>query len=126
MEKTLSEAEEQYIAWWEKQRLKEKRTLNQLLIGLPLGIVFASPILLNLFAGWHKRTGMFAPQVNPVVLIIAVMAIAAFVAIVSRRLKWDRKEQQYLEFLARRDQLQSGQAKKDPENPETPAAKRDD
>ena len=106
MEKTLSESEEKYIAYWEKNRLREKRVTNQLLIGLPLGILFASPILLNLFTGWHKLAGVTKHlQVNPVVLIIAVVLIITFVAIFSRRHKWEMKEQQYREFLAKRDAL---------------------
>ncbi len=106
MEKTLSESEEKYIAYWEKNRLREKKVTNQLLIGLPLGILFAAPILLNLFTGWHKLAGVTKHlQVNPVVLLIAVVLIVTFVAIFSRRHKWEMKEQQYREFLAKRDAL---------------------
>lgn len=123
MEKTLSEAEEQYIAYWEKNRLKEKRTLNQFLIGLPLGILFASPILLNLFSGWHKLAGIYKHMgFNPVLILIAALAIIAFVAIFSRRHKWEMKEQQYREFLAKREKLKADQLKKAAENPEPPAA----
>ena len=123
MEKTLSEAEEQYIAYWEKNRLREKRVTNQLLIGIPLGVVFASPILLNLFTGWHKLAGVNKHmQVNPIIIIIASVLIITFVAIFSRRHKWEMKEQQYREFLAKRDALLTEKAKKAAENPDPPAA----
>ena len=123
MEKTLSESEERYIAYWEKNRLREKRLTNQLLIGLPLGIVFASPILLNLFTGWHKLAAVTKHlQVNPVVLIVACLSIITFVAIFSRRHKWEMKEQQYREFLAKRDAFLAENSKKGIENTDSSAA----
>jgi hypothetical protein len=123
MEKTLSESEERYIAYWEKNRLREKRLTTQLLIGLPLGIVFASPILLNLFTGWHKLAAVTKHlQVNPVVVIIACLFIVTFVAIFSRRHKWEMKEQQYREFLAKRDAFLAENSKKGMENTDSSAA----
>ena len=123
MEKTLSEAEERYIAYWEKNRLRERRLTNQLLIGLPLGILFASPILLNLFTGWHKLAGIYKhTQVNPIIIIIASLLIITFIAIFSRRHKWEMKEQQYREFLAKRDAAMAEKAKKADQNPAPPAA----
>src|SRR5215211_1976534 len=106
MKNTLNEAEKEYIEYWERNRLREKKLLNQLLVGLPLGILFAAPVLLNLFGGWYKRAGMQAnAQMNPMVLLIAVLMIVVFVAIFSRKHKWEMKEQQYREFIAKRDAL---------------------
>jgi hypothetical protein len=114
MEKTLSEAEQRYIDYWEKNRLREKKLLNQLLIGLPLGIVFAAPVLLNLFGRWYIRADMQVnTRLNPVVLIIAVLLIVVFIAIFSRKHKWEMKEQQYREFLARRDRLLAAAAEQE-------------
>jgi hypothetical protein len=131
MKNTLSEAEKQYIEYWERNRLREKKLLNQLLIGLPLGIVFAAPVLLNLFGGWYKRAGMQAnAKMSPLVLLIAVLLIIVFVAIFSRKHKWEMKEQQYREFLAKRDALlngpQSGQAENKQENATPSAANQGD
>ncbi|MGB8194237.1 MAG: hypothetical protein WCF67_20060 [Chitinophagaceae bacterium] len=104
MEKTISESEERYIEYWEKNRLKEKRLANQLLIGLPLGILFGAPVMLNLFSGWYKRAGMQAnTSLNPIVLLVAVLLIIVFVAVFSMKHKWVMKEQQYKEFVAKRD-----------------------
>lgn len=127
MKNTLSEAENKYIEYWEQNRLREKKLLNQLLIGLPLGILFAAPVLLNLFGGWYRRADMQAnAKMNPLILLIAVLLIVVFVAIFSRKHKWEMKEQQYREFLAKRDALLSGaeggQAENKPENPASPAA----
>lgn len=106
MENTPSEQEKRYIEYWEKNRLREKKLLNQLLIGLPLGILFGAPMLINLFTGWYKRADMEVnTRLNPIVLIVAILLIIAFVAIFSRKHKWEMKEQQYKEFLAKRNRL---------------------
>ena len=127
MENTLSDQEKQYIEYWEKNRLREKKVLNQLLIGLPLGIIFASPVLLNLFGRWYTRADMEAhTKLNPAVLLIAVLGIVAFVAIFSRRHKWEMKEQQYRSFIAKRDALASGPQENKDEIQNTPAANPED
>ena len=98
----LNEKELEFIAYWEQNRLREKKVLNQLLLGLPLGVLFGAPVLLNLFLGWYKRAGMVAnTQVNPIVLITAILLIIVFVAIFSRKHKWDMKEQYYKELRGR-------------------------
>lgn len=127
MKNTLSEDEKQYIDYWEHNRLRQKKLLNQLLVGLPLGILFAAPVLLNLFGGWYKRAGMQAnAKMNPVVLLIAVLLIVVFVAIFSRKHKWEMKEQQYREFITKRDALAAGEPENNPENAAPSAAKRED
>ena len=98
----LTDREIAFMTYWEHHRMKEKKLLNQLLVGLPIGIIFGLPILINLFLGWYKRAGMVAnTQLNPVILITAIMLIIVFVAIFSRRHKWEMKEQYYQELKAR-------------------------
>ncbi|HRQ52100.1 MAG TPA: hypothetical protein PLR74_16240, partial [Agriterribacter sp.] len=71
----------------------------QLLIGLPLGLLLALPILVNYLSGWNKRATMVGnAQSHPLVLIIAVLAIAVFFSIFNRRHKWEMNEQRYLEL----------------------------
>jgi hypothetical protein len=95
-----------FMTYWEQNRKKEKRLINQLLIGLPLGALFGMPVLVNLFLGWYKRATMEAySEVNPMVLITAVVLIIIFVAIFSRRHKWEMKEQYYQELKARKTAL---------------------
>lgn len=98
----LSEEEKKFIAWWEANRDKEKRLLRQLLIGLPIGVIFSIGILLNFSAGWYKRAAYVAnSNFNPMVLIIAVIIIASFIAIFSKRHTWEMNEQRYREFKAK-------------------------
>jgi membrane protein YdbS with pleckstrin-like domain len=72
---------------------------------LPIGLVFAVPIIINLSAGWYKRADMWSrahvSNSGTTVIVIAVLLIAVFVAIFYRRHKWDMYEQQYLEIKAK-------------------------
>jgi hypothetical protein len=102
----LSEKEIEFMTYWEQNRLREKKVMKQLLVGLPLGVLFGLPVLINLFLGWYKRAGMVAnAQVNPLILITAIVLIIVFVAIFSRRHKWEMKEQYYQELKARQRAL---------------------
>ncbi|MBC7826848.1 MAG: hypothetical protein H7122_03810 [Chitinophagaceae bacterium] len=100
----LSEQEKMFIDYWEANRLKEKKIMKQLLIGLPVGALFGLPVIFMLFSGrfWYKRADMEAnSHLNPLVLLTAVVMIIIFVAIFYKRHQWDMKEQQYLEIKAK-------------------------
>jgi hypothetical protein len=100
----ISEDERKFLLYWEKQRLKDKRLTNQLMFGLPIGILFSIPILINFFLGkfWYKRADAVGiSQFSPTVLVIAVLLITVFVALLNRRFRWERLEQQYLELKAK-------------------------
>jgi hypothetical protein len=102
----LNEQERIFIDYWEANRLKEKKVMKQLLIGLPVGALFGIPIILMLISGrfWYKRADMEATSnLNPLVLVAAVVIIIVFVAIFYKRHQWDMKEQQYLELKARQE-----------------------
>ena len=100
----LTEREKQFIVYWEANRNREKKTIKQLLIGLPIGLAFAIPVFLAVFSGqfWYERADMeINTKMNPVVLMIAIIAIAVFAAIFYKRHQWDMKEQQYKELKAK-------------------------
>ncbi len=93
-----------FIAYWEANRLKQKRFLYQLTWGLPLGILFGIPIIINFLLGrfWYKRADAVGlGQFNPIVLVVAVLMIAVFVALLSRRFRWEKLEQQYIALKKR-------------------------
>ena len=100
----LSEEEKKFVAFWEQHRVSRKKVLKQWLLGLPLGLLFGVPIFINFFSGWYKRADMIVNsrlsnnQLDPLVLLIAAVIITSFVAIYSRRHKWEMNEQRYKEL----------------------------
>lgn len=104
-QKMLSEDEKKFITWWEANRDKEKRIFRQWLIGLPIGVLFGLAIALNFSAGWNKRATYEAnASFNPMVLVVAIVVIASFMAIFSKSHAWEMNEQRYKEFKAKEKQ----------------------
>lgn len=101
----VTEQEKAFVEWWARNRDREKKLFRQLLIGLPVGLVFAVPIVLSFTSGWHKRASMWARSHTEdnlgVVLAVAALLITTFVAIFYKRHKWDMYEQQYREILSK-------------------------
>lgn len=85
--------------------MKEKKIVRQWLVGMPIGLLFAIPILLNFSMGWYKRANMWARahsgDSGTIVIIVAVLLISTFIAIFYKQHRWDRYEQQYLEIQAK-------------------------
>ena len=103
----MDERERLFVEYWEARRLKEKSLLYQVLTGLPIGLLFCIPIILVLFSGrfWYKRADMVAnSESSTIILMIAILLIALFVAVIYKRHQWEMKEQQYLEIKARESQ----------------------
>lgn len=102
----LTENEQRFVKYWEANRLREKRWQYQLLTGLPLGLLFSLPVIILLMTAklWYKRAEMEANALgSPVVMIIAVLVIAVFVAIFYKNHRWEMKEQLYRQLMAREE-----------------------
>ena len=99
----LTDDEKKFVDYWEKNRDKQKKIVRQLLLGIPVGLLLAIPILINFSSGWYKRAGMMTntSDFNPGVLLVAMLLIIGFMAIFSRRHQWDKNEQFYKELKAR-------------------------
>lgn len=98
----LTAEQEKFLAYWKANRDKESHILRQARAGLPLGLTLAIAILICVFSGWYQRAMMeLSAEVSPVLLIIAVLAIAVLYAIFSQKQKWEMNEQTYLELLAK-------------------------
>lgn len=96
--------EQKFLTYWEENREREGRLSVQLLFGLPYGLLFSIPILVNFLLGrfWYKRADAVGlSQFNPVVLIFVVLLISVFIALLNRRFRWEKLENQYLEIKAR-------------------------
>ena len=102
----LKEQEKAFIAYWEVNRLRKKKVLKQLSVGLPLAVVLVIAIFLNFFSGWYKRADMARSEEEPtliLVLIVGALLIVIFMVIFSARHRWDMNEQHYKELLGRKD-----------------------
>lgn len=99
----LSTEEKNFITYWEANRDKQKSWKTQLITGLPIGLIFGLPILLNLFVDWNVQIKEIKRgQLN--VLLFAVGIIVTFIAIFTVRHKWDLREQHYKELLQKQRQ----------------------
>jgi hypothetical protein len=48
---------------------------------------------------------------NPGVLLLALILIVVFIAIFSRKFKWEQNEQRYIELLAKKERLEKSEKK---------------
>lgn len=96
----LTPDEERFLEYWKKNRESEKKTFRQLVIGLPIGLSFGVAILAIFSSGWYERANMAAySSSNPMMFLIAIVVIVVFIAIFTKKHKWDLNEQRYLELL---------------------------
>lgn len=99
----LTEKELAFLEYWEKARKRQKKWFYQLAVGLPVGLLFGLFIIINFYSGWYKRADMIAnSSFNPVVLYVAVIIIAVFFAIFSKKFQYDQSEQKYNELKAKK------------------------
>ena len=94
----LTNDEKLFIEYWEKNRDKEKHFMRQLAGGLPIGLVFALPVLVVvIFHNWYKSmTYISGSQI--IVITIGVLGIAVFFALFRMKFKWENNEQLYKEL----------------------------
>ncbi len=94
----ITEQEKLFINYWQANRDKQKKTWYQLAWGLPLGLVFAFPVLLSvIFDDWYKQM-VFISGSQITVILIAVLGIAVFFALFRMKFKWEENEQLYKEL----------------------------
>jgi hypothetical protein len=102
----LNDREKKFMDYWTASREREGQWQFQLLTGIPIGLLFALPVILIVFTArfWYVRADMQSNAVgSPTVLIVAVILIAVFIAIFYKRYQWDQKEQLYQQIKARED-----------------------
>ena len=98
-----TEEEKKFISYWGENRLREKSWKRQIQAGLPIGTSVAAAILITFFSGWYKLAMMEAStELNPWVLIVAIMLIAISFGAFYKRQKWEQHEQLYNELIARK------------------------
>ena len=107
----LTDEESKFIDYWEANRLRRKRFIWQLGIGLPVGLFFVINIIVSVISGWHKQaiTDLQSQSQSQggrsliLVIMIALLLIVVFTAVFSAKHKWDMYEQRYRELLIKRE-----------------------
>ena len=101
----LSKEEKNFVEYWENNRLRRKKFIRQLALGLPLGVGFVILIFINFFSGWYQRASMMLNTDSSLIpiLLVAAILIVVFVAVFSARHKWEMNEQRYKELMAKKD-----------------------
>lgn len=108
----LTPQEQRFVDYWQQNRDREKKLFRQLLVGLPAGLILAIGIIASVATRqWYQQADMVAnTELNPNVLIIAVLAIVVFVAIFYKKFQWDQKEQLYKELLSKQQKEKNNEA----------------
>lgn len=108
----VTQREKDFIRYWEANRLRRKKVVRQFLVGIPIGLLFVIPIVINFSSGWYRRADMEAnsSDFNPMVLFVALLLIIGFTAIFYQRHQWDQYEQRYQEIQARLEKEKSDAA----------------
>ena len=111
----FSKEEQDFIKYWEENRVKRKRFVKQIALGLPFGVLFAVAMFLNFTSGWNKRIEGITktyPSFKSliIVLLIAILAIVVFISVFSAKVKWEKYEQRYRELLSRSETESTSQS----------------
>lgn len=107
----LTAEEERFLVYWEKNSLQQKHSLRPFLVGLSAGLLLGVGLLLTIFSGWYERANMVAStRFNTAVFLLAILGISLFMAFVYRHFRWESREQQYRELLAKREAWKKKQA----------------
>jgi amino acid permease len=99
----LSEEEQKFVMYWERNREEFSSPLSKLLRGLPMAMVFGLPILLLILCvylflpEWYIKISKTSAQTF-LVVVIAVFIAIVFYAFTRMHFKWEMNEQSYLEL----------------------------
>ena len=103
----LTEQEEMFVKYWEKNRELELKSFKQYIKGLSRGLAIGIAIILLIATGWYKRANMEAnSKLSFTIFAVALLGIAVFMAWLYNNYKWEMNEQQYLELMAKKKRLE--------------------
>jgi preprotein translocase subunit SecY len=118
----LTEKDREFMAYWEKVRERESTFTHKLLTGLPMALIFATPILVFFavvkifFPSWftnatYKQTDIALPEWSAkfmklsagdmIAAFIAVMVVILFFSYFRKHYKWEMNEQLYKELKSK-------------------------
>lgn len=97
----ILDEERKFLEFWQKNRDLRKKKSYMFFSGLPYGLIFALPILLNYIMGrfWYKRADAVGmSQSSTLVLLFAVLIISSFIAFFYKQYQWEQNEQRFKEL----------------------------
>jgi membrane protein YdbS with pleckstrin-like domain len=96
----LTKQEQEFLHYWQQNRLLKKKFLKQFSIAIPIGVVMVVAFLINVLSGWYKKADMVLRGNSSVVVVIliAVVGIIFFITYFSGNYKWEQNEQRYQEL----------------------------
>jgi sterol desaturase/sphingolipid hydroxylase (fatty acid hydroxylase superfamily) len=105
----MNKEEQDFIKYWSQERLRKRKFLRKLSIGLPLAVLIAVAVMVNLFSGWYQKADMELRSNSSliIVILIAVIGIVIFITIFSAHHRWDRNESMYQELVQRENREQA-------------------
>lgn len=99
----MLENEEAFLAHWSVNREKERTSIRPLLMGLSGGILLGIAVWVMLYSGWYTRASMQAGgKLSFPLLFVAISLFSAFAGYFYRQYRWEKREQHYLELLAKK------------------------
>lgn len=100
----LTQEEERFIQYWEANRSKQKKTMVQKTIGLPLAAFIVVAIFINAISGWYKRADaeIRVDTSQIIVILIACVGIVGFIVFFSAKYHWEQNEQRYAELILKK------------------------
>ena len=105
----LSSENEAFLAYWSKNREKEKTSVRPFLVGLSSGFSIGIAVIVAMESGWYERANMVAnTRLSYLVLLLAILLTAFFIAFMYRKFRWEMQEQRWLELLAAKKKLENG------------------
>ena len=99
----LTDDEKAFINYWEKNSLRQKHSTRPFMVGMSAGFVLGLSLIAVVFSGWYERANMVAnSRLSAGVFLLAILGISFFMAFMYRKFRWETKEQQYRELLAKK------------------------
>ena len=84
----LNSEEEDFLAYWVKNREQQKHSIRPFVIGLSGGFAIGAGILLLLSSGWYERANMEAnSKLSSLVFLLAILVTAFFLAYFYRKFR---------------------------------------
>ena len=102
----LSEKDQEFITWWQKERERQSTIPAKLIAGLPRAVLFCAPVLLFITAvylflpEWYTRVSNSLAG-SMTTIVIAVVLCILFFSYFSMQYKWEKNEQHYRELKAK-------------------------